>query len=193
MRENRKTCKTDRWFLTNARLPFDKRSFGLRQTLVWVLTNARLCLVFPSFVRGQTKALFSSSEVAEHLFLSREFLDAFLGVFRCCRGALLLPSMASLRWLYETPAMGIRTPFDGFTTSPWWKSASNWWESKFSSMEIGGAEKVFCFFILYYLWLALYLQVEVIKITYGEQTRFEETYQLFLIGTLCRMYCCVAV
>ena len=97
----------------NGRMIFDKRSFGLRQTLVWVSTNARLCLVFPSFVRGQTEAWFSSSKVAEQMFQSKRLSDAFLGVLRCCREGLLMPSMASLRWLYGTPSMVIRDSFDG--------------------------------------------------------------------------------
>ena len=120
--------------MTNARLPFDKRSFGLRQTLVWVSTNARLCLVFPSFVRGQTKARFSSSEVAEYLFQSRGFLGAFLGVFRCCRGSLLMPCMASLRWVYGTPSMVIRDPFDGYTGLPRWLYEPPLMEIRFLSL-----------------------------------------------------------
>ena len=60
---------------------FDKRTITFRQTLVWVSTNARLCLVFPSFVRGQTEAWFLSSKVAEQMFQSKGLSDAFLGVF----------------------------------------------------------------------------------------------------------------
>ena len=113
---------------------FDKRSFGLRQTLVWASTSARLGLDKRSFVPRLPIVCKRSNGGLVFVVQSRGTDVPIEGTFRCFLGGVAMLSKGFPNAVYGIPSMVIRDPFDGYPRPLRWLSGLPLMEIRFLSL-----------------------------------------------------------